>query len=438
MSGYRTIHRQANTPPIEDSAEGKSLQQPTWSVCFSPCNQTHVETRNNSKTASPLAPLRLLTSSSDGLIRAFSITDKSSISNQNVLDASALSMKLEQILLPSSNMTYPRPEEEVNLKLSLGSAAVSSIRNYVGEDSKAGEEVSAAIRLDGFISVWTREEQDVYPESDHGKKSDTDIAKPVHEFKIQNATGTTLLLLPPQLTGYSRHGVIMMVGCLDGSVAFICTGVGMPDMRKGNDTSKTGEPGSILDKVGSGSCPMSLAVQPKAFLTFAVGRKNGTVDIYSTFEAINSGGNSSTGTQRDNMYGQFRRYHRLNHHAGSPVRALSYTPDGSLLISACDDGHIFIHDTSSFQQNQSVLLVASILNAHKSYILSISVLPDSKRFMTCSADKTVKVWDVSIPNSGAVHTFEGNEMIWDLSCSNDGSRCVSCSDDGLIQIYSCD
>ena len=438
MSGYRTIHRQANSS-TEGSTEGKTIQDPVWSVCFSPCNQTHVETRNNSKAASPLPPLRLLTSSSDCLIRAFSITDKSSISNRDALDASALSMKLEQILLPSASMTYPRPKEEVNFKLSLGSAAVSSIRNYVGEDIKAGEEVSAAIRLDGYISVWTRDEQPVYPQSDQETKSDTDIVKPVHEFKIQHATGTTLLLLPPQLTGYSRHGVVMMVGCLDGSVAFICTGVGMPDMRKSNDTSKTGEAGTILDKVGSGTCPMSLALQPKAFLTFAVGRKNGIVDIYSTFEAISSGGTSgNSGSQRDNMYGQFRRYHRLNQHAGSPVRSLSYTPDGSLLISACDDGHIFIHDTSSFEQNQSVLLVASILNAHKSYILSISVLPDSKRFMTSSADKTVKVWDVSIPNSGAVHTFEGNEMIWDLSCSNDGGRCVSCSDDGLIQIYSCD
>lgn len=424
MSGYRTIHRQA----IQSSEEDLT-NEPTWSLCFSPCNQTHSQTRN-STTSSQVAPLRLLTSSADGVIRAFKLCDKTSIGDKDVLDASALTMNLEQILLPTSNMKYPRSKEEKELKLSLGSAVVSSIRNYVGEDPKAGGEVSAAIRLDGHISIWKREEQPIYPESSDELKADTEIVEPLHEFKEQSATGTTLLLLPPQLTGYSRHGVVMMVGCLDGSVAFICTGVGMPDISKGNDDSKAGEPGMVLDRVGSGSCPMSFAIQSQAYMTFAVGRKNGIIDVYSSYS-------KDTYKQRDGMFGNFRRCHRLNQNEGAPTRALSYTPDGSLLISGCDDGHIYMYDTSSFQQNESILLVGS-LNGHKSFIFSISVLPDSRRFLTSSADKTVKVWDVSAPNSGTVHTFEGNDMIWDVCCSDDGRRSVSSGDDGMIQIYSCD
>ncbi len=434
MSGYRTIHRHVvissqttNSFPAEDS---ESTPTPTWSASLSPCNQTHVKTRNsiNSQT---FAPLRLLTSSADGFVRAFSITDKVSGLNKEALDASALSMKMEQILLSKSCMTYPISKEEIDNKLHLGISTISSIRNYLGEDAKAGEEISAAIRLDGYISVWKRDEQPIYPESNDENEKEVEVVKPVYEFKVQNATGTTLLLIPPQQSGYSKYGVVMMVGCLDGSVVFICTGVGIPDVNKGNDTTKAGETGMLIDKVGSGSCPMSLAIQSKAYLTFAVGRKNGTIDIYSSYDRNGS-------SYGDNIYGRFRRCHRLNHHAGSPVRALSYTPDGSLLISGCDDGHIYIHDASSFEKNESILMVASILNAHKSYILSISVLPDSSRFMTSSADKTVKVWNVSNPNSGAVHIFEGNDMIWDLSCSNDGRKCISCSDDGQIQIYSCE
>jgi len=434
MSGYRTIHRQfiTSTETDGDQSDLTTSHQPTWSICFSPCNQTHIQSRTTNPNAT--APYRLLTSSSDGLVRAFSITDKSSLANKEVLDASALSMKLEQIMLPTATMRYPRSKEEIYNNLSLGLSSISSVRNYVGEDKNAGEEVSAAIRLDGNVTIWKRDEQPIYPENNNNsedQKHEIDVVKPIHELKVQNATGTTMLLVPPQLSGYCKHGVVMMVGCLDGSVSFICCGIGMPDFSKANDTTKTGELGTILDKVGSGSCPMSLALQSNAYLTFAVGRKNGTIDIYSSY-----GKNGNI--QRDDIYGNFRRCHRLNHHAGSPVRALSYTPDGSLLISGCDSGHIYIHDTSSFEQNESVLMVASILNAHKSYILSISMLPDSRRFMTSSADKTVKVWDVSIPNSGAVHTFEGNDMIWGLSCSDDGRRCVSCSDDGQIQIYSCD
>jgi WD40 repeat protein len=433
MSGYRTIHRHvissqtADNDPAEDL---ESTRTPIWSTSLSPCNQTHVQTRNsiNSQT---FAPLRLLTSSADGFVRAFSITDKLSGLNKEALDASALSMKMEQILLPKSCMTYPLSKEEIDNELYLGISTISSTRNYLGEDTKAGGEVSAAIRLDGQVSVWKRDEQPIYPESNAEKEQEVEIVKPIHEFKVQNATGTTLLLIPPQLSGYSKYGVVMMVGCLDGSVVFMCTGVGIPDIKKGNDASKAGEPGMFLDKVGSGSCPVSLAIQSKAYLTFAVGRKNGTIDIYSSYDRNGS-------SYGDNIFGRFHRCHRLNHHAGSPVRAISYTPDGSLLISGCDDGHIYIHDASSFEKNESILLVASILNAHKSYILSISVLPDSRRFMTSSADKTVKVWDVSNPNSGAVHIFEGNDMIWDLSCSNDGRKCISCSNDGQIQIYSCE
>ncbi len=428
MSGYRTIHRQV----VNENAGEEKRKDATWSICFSPCNQSYTQARNSSTSVT--APLRLLASSSDGLVRAFTIVDKSTAAAKDILDASALSMKLKQVLLPTLNTVYPPPGDDKSLTFSLGCAAISSVRNYVGEDPCAGGEVTSALRLDGYISIWLRDEQPLYPEKDAEEIDKNEkVLKPYHEFKVENAAGTTMLLLPPQLTGYLRNGIILMVGCLDGSVAFLCTGVGIPDVRKGNDTSKFGDAGTILDKVGSGSCPMSLALSSKTYLTFAVGRKNGVIDIYSTYH-------SNSSNQRDSVFGQFRRSHRLSNHMGSPVRALTFTPDGSLLISACDDGHIYIHDTSSFGQNESIRLVASIMNAHKSYILSIAALTDSRRFVTSSADKTVKVWDVSTPNSGAVHTFDTghDDMIWDVSSSFDGRRCASCGDDGLIQIYSCD
>jgi len=440
MSGYRTLHRhEIRSHPQSKEEEKEGNLEPTWSVCFSPCNQTHLQSRMVTTSSDSTAPLRLLTSSADGIIRAYAIIDKSSISNKDVLDASALSMKLDQVLLSKANMTYPPSSEVSNLGLSLGCAALTVIRNYVGDDDRAGGELSAAVRLDGHISVWLRDEQPLYASNDStddsNLNSDVDVVRPNFEFCIKNSTGTSILLIPPQLTGYSAHGVIMMVGCLDGSVAFVCTGVGIPDIRKGNDTSKASESGMVLDNVGSGnSIPMSLALHPTAFLTFAVGRKNGTIDIY------NSSPDGISSTSRDNVYGRFRRCHHLNHHAPSPIRALRYTPDGSLLISGCDEGHIYIHDMSSFQENRTVRMVAAILNAHKGYILSIDVLPDSSRFITSSADRTVKVWDVGAPNSGPVHTFETghDKMIWDVTCSLDGRRCVSCSDDGRLQVYSCE
>ena len=356
------------------------------------------------------------------------MVDKSS--KADVLDAAALSMMLDQVMLQSADSVYPISEQDS--KLNLGSVALSVVRNYVGEDICAGGEIVAAMRLDGHVSIWKRDEQPLYPENgDRQEHKEVIISKPDMEFHVDNATGTTMMLLPPQLTGYSRHGIVIMVGMLDGSVSFVSIGNGIPDSRKSNDDSKFTDRGTILDNVGSGnSIPLSLAIHPLHHLTFCVGRKDGSIDIYSSGHVDHP----------DDAYGQFRRCHRLTQHVGTPVRTLAFTPDGGLLISGCDDGHIYIHDTSSFRHNDTIRLVAAIHNAHRGYILSVDVLPDSKRFVTSSADKTVKVWNVGTPNSGPVHTFDtGHEsMVWDVSCSFDGRRCVSCSDDGGLQIYSCE
>jgi WD40 repeat protein len=426
MSGYRNLHRYKVSNASDDNDGNENV--PIWSVQLSPCNQTHLTTRA-STSPSANAPLRLVTSSADGLLRAYTIADKSISADSDKLDATALNMMLSEIMLPSSDMVYPHPTE-VSDVMTLGCVAVSLVRNYVGEDTQAGGEIAASLRLDGKVSIWAKEEQPLFLETNgsEGGNSNTPIRKPAHEFTLENSAGSTMTLIPPQLTGHTKHGLIMMVGCLDGSVTFIATGIVIPNSLKNGDKIYH-DMGTVLDTVGVGnSVPTALALQPEKYLTFAVGRKNGTIDVFS-----------STGESGD-FFGTFRRIHRLTHHAGAPVRALCFTPDGALLISGSDDGHIFIFDTSSLQTNQTIRMVATILNAHKSYILSVDVLPDSKRFVTSSADKTVKVWNAGTPNSGPEHTFDtGHEdMVWGLSCSSDGRKCVSCGDEGLLQVYSCE
>ncbi len=455
MSGYRTLHRfsqqqsQSKSPDADSGDQGTSADElepwPLFAAQFSPCSQTPKDAHHQSHP-----PSRLLTASADGFIYCYALNDK--MNKADVLDASALSMNLEGVLLPSSDKSCASSSP----LLSLGCAALSVVRNYVGEDVKAGEEITAGMRLDGLVTIWKRPEQpSTITSSTSGKVSaddqnendgDSPVKERPHEqFHIKDATGTTMVIIPPQITGFSRHGIILMVGCLDGSISFVCAGVGIPDSRKCNDASKFSPAGTILDTIGSGnSISLSLALCPFSnanmgpSLTFAVGRKNGSIDIYSSGGSGND--SHSHAMTHDDLYGNIRRCHRLTHHAGAPVRSLCYTPDGSLLISGCDEGHIYIHDTSSFHSNESIRMVASILNAHRGYILSIKALPDGKRFVSSSADKTVKVWDVSMPNAGPVHTFDtGHEnMVWDVACTSDGKRCASCGDDGLIQIYSCD
>lgn len=461
MSNYRTLHRhrqedlllqdddnavRSSTENIRGDLKGQEKEPcPIFALEFSPCRQRkdrQAFAAAGGTTGSVISPAdsrsyRILTSSADGFVRSLKISEKSNAQkedNERVLDASALSLHPEEVMLITSSSQYPKSQEDS--LLSLGSACLSVVRNYVGEDEDAGDEICAALRLDGHVAIWRREQQPLSssssPLDSHGLETDSKyplIVKPLVEFHVKGTTGTTMKLQSPQLTGFSRYGIVMMVGMLDGSVLFVCTGIAIPDTRKCNEVSQCSAKGTELDRVGPGnSIPMSFATHPFQNLIFAVGRKDGTVDIYSSGSYHN-----------DDIYGNFNRVHRLLHHAGSAVRALSFTPDGSLLISGCDGGHIYIHDTSSLHQNGSIRLVAAILQAHRGYILSLSVLPDSKRFLTSSADRTVKIWDAGKPNNGPLHTFDGGheDMIWNVSCASDGQRCASCSDDGYIQIYSC-
>ena len=43
---------------------------------------------------------------------------------------------------------------------------------------------------------------------------------------------------PPKLTSFTKHIVIAMVPCFNGSIQFYATGIGIPDPNMSNDTSK--------------------------------------------------------------------------------------------------------------------------------------------------------------------------------------------------------
>ena len=126
MSGYRTLHRHTEGQNNEQQSEITSSSScPVFAVNFSPCQQTHVSLSRPMNAANPhlKAPTRILTSSADGLIRAYSITDKSN--KADVLDAAALSMKLEQVMLTSSDAEYNSNSDSANQEsiLGLGCAA---------------------------------------------------------------------------------------------------------------------------------------------------------------------------------------------------------------------------------------------------------------------------------------------------------------------------
>jgi len=72
------------------------------------------------------------------------------------------------------------------------------------------------------------------------------------------------------------------------------------------------------------------------------------------------------------------------------VQCVRFSPDGQFVISVGSDAKIFLYDGSTGDK------IAEITDgAHAGGIFSMSWSPDSKQFMTSSADMTVKIWDLA-------------------------------------------
>jgi len=224
MSGYRTLHRYTG------QTDKSNIAIPMWSIGFSPCLQSRSKPKPPITDTKP--PHRLFSCYADGIIRAYSLLDKSllSSSSDQIMDASALTMKNEGELraapissasLESQNISTYAPK--------LGSCKVSVVRNHTGESNTSGEEIVASIALDGWVRIWIRPEQPIFSSesSDNETKKEggnVEIANPVIQFQIEKATGTNIALSPPCWGGKS---LIVAVGCLDGSVVLCHTNIAL-------------------------------------------------------------------------------------------------------------------------------------------------------------------------------------------------------------------
>lgn len=77
-----------------------------------------------------------------------------------------------------------------------------------------------------------------------------------------------------------------------------------------------------------------------------------------------------------------RGYHTNN------IRDVKFSPDGKWLLSAGSDRSVVVYDGKTGEY------VKTIENAHEGGIFGISWFQDSLRFVTCSADNTVKAWKI--------------------------------------------
>jgi WD40 repeat protein len=107
-----------------------------------------------------------------------------------------------------------------------------------------------------------------------------------------------------------------------------------------------------------------------------------------------------------------------------------YTADGNKVVSVGSDKKIQFYD------GVSGLPTVEISNAHESSIYSASFNAEGTKLATASADKTVKIWDLSSLAPLTVFTFSADAQVGDMQVSVlwAGSRLVSVSLNGNINV----
>lgn len=83
------------------------------------------------------------------------------------------------------------------------------------------------------------------------------------------------------------------------------------------------------------------------------------------------------------------------------MQGVAFSPNGDHLISVGSDRAICVFDGKTGEFKSKILGGAE---GHNGAIFSVSWSPDSKRFVTSSADQTVKLWDVETQN--VTHTWK--------------------------------
>lgn len=109
------------------------------------------------------------------------------------------------------------------------------------------------------------------------------------------------------------------------------------------------------------------------------------------------------------------------------TRALSFSPDGKMLASGCDDRTVHLWDVSTGQRHQ-------VLPGHAGWILFVAFSRDGKFLASSSEDKTIKLWDLG--TNQCYRTFQGHAAwVCYVAFSSDGCTLASASADHTIKLW---
>jgi WD40 repeat protein len=114
--------------------------------------------------------------------------------------------------------------------------------------------------------------------------------------------------------------------------------------------------------------------------------------------------------------------------AGEKIRAASFSPDGSRLVTTAKDNLARIWDVRAKAQTGQ-------LEGHTREVTAAAFSPDGRWIATASADKTARIWNATTRK--LIATLKGHGgSVGSVSFSPDGTRIVTASADQTARIWS--
>jgi WD40 repeat protein len=109
------------------------------------------------------------------------------------------------------------------------------------------------------------------------------------------------------------------------------------------------------------------------------------------------------------------------------VSSVTFSPDGTRLVSGSDDTTIRLWDTATGEELKT-------LRGHEGVVRSVTFSPDGTRLASGGYDTTIRLWDTTTGEE--VNTFRGHEAyVVSVAFNPDGTRLVSGSNDRTVRLW---